>query len=132
MQQQMRQIVLILSSYNSMYNFLDITNNSTGKYFGIWNNKNPYSDTINSGNSIFRVDENGDVNVTGVFNTVTTDGLTEGSTNLYHRDSRAIIAVQNKISVTTASAAGGGALSWTPSTDAVQDGVLGFYTSTFS
>ena len=116
----------LLSSYNSMYNFLDITNNSTGKYFGIWNNKNPYSDTINSGNSIFRVDENGDVNVTGVFNTVTTDGLTEGSTNLYHRDSRAIIAVQNKISVTTASAAGGGALSWTPSTDAVQDGVLGF------
>ncbi len=116
----------LLSSYNSMYNFLDITNNSTGKYFGIWNNKNPYSDTINSGNSIFRVDENGDVDVTGVFNTVTTDGLTEGSTNLYHRDSRAIIAVQNKISVNTESAAGGGALSWTPSTDAVQDGVLGF------
>ncbi len=116
----------LLSSYNSIYNFLDITNNSTGKYFGIWNNKNPYSDTVNSGNSIFRVDENGDVNVTGVFNTVTTDGLTEGSTNLYHRDSRAIIAVQNKISVTTVSAAGGGALSWTPSPDAVQDGILNF------
>lgn len=116
----------LLSSYNSMYNFLDIDNNATGKYFGIWNNKNPYSDTVNSGNSIFRVDENGDVDVTGIFNTVTTDGLTEGVDNLYFTDSRALIAVQNKISVTTASAAGGGELSWTPSPDAVQDGILNF------
>ena len=116
-----------LNSRHSIHNFLDNADASVSNYWGLWNNISPYTTVVDSStNWIFGIRENGDVDVTGIFTTVTTDGLTEGSTNLYHRDSRSIIAVQNKISVTTVAASAGGALSWTPSPNAVQDGILNF------
>lgn len=61
-------------SLQSMYFFLDTNNSETGNYFGIYNNLDPYSDTVNSGNSIFRVDEDGSVNVTNTLH-VSTSGI---------------------------------------------------------
>ena len=46
-------------------------------------NNNTKIETTNAGAKI-----TGDLNVTGSFDTVTTDGLTEGSSNLYYTDSR--------------------------------------------
>lgn len=61
-------------SLQSMHFFLDHNNSETGNYFGIYNNLDPYSDTVNSGNSIFRVDEDGSVNVTNTLH-VSTNGI---------------------------------------------------------
>ena len=47
-------------------------------------NNNTRVETTNAGAKI-----SGDLDVTGSFNTVTTDGLTEGSSNLYYTDARA-------------------------------------------
>ena len=77
-----------LTSVQSMHLFLDTNNSEAGNYLGVYNNKDPYVDSVNSTNTIFRIDENGDVDVTGNFTTITTDGLTEG-TNLYYTDVRA-------------------------------------------
>ena len=53
-------------SLQSVYFFLDTNKSEGNNYFGIYNDVDPYNDTVNSGNAIFRVDETGDVNVTGV------------------------------------------------------------------
>lgn len=61
-------------SLQSVYFFLDTNNSETGNYFAVYNNLDPYNATVNKTNSIFRVDENGDVNVTGKLN-VSTSGI---------------------------------------------------------
>lgn len=53
-------------SFRSIYFFLDTNKNEGSNYFGIYNDVDPYNDTVNRDNAIFRVDETGDVNVTGV------------------------------------------------------------------
>jgi|TARA_R110000822_G_scaffold22656_9_gene70765 hypothetical protein len=118
----------MLSSIRSIHNFIDINAVENSQYFGLWNNKNPYSDNlIDSTNWIFGIRENGDVDVTGKFTTVTTDQLTEGLVNLYYTDSRVILSAHNSIRVDTdTTPAGGGSLAWTPSPDAIEQGVLDF------
>ena len=44
--------------------------------------------TVNEGNSIFSIKENGDVKITGNITEATTDNLDEGSSNFYHSESR--------------------------------------------
>ena len=118
----------ILSSIRSIHNFLDIDNNDSDQYFGLWNDENPYTaNLIDSTNWIFGIKENGDVDVTGKFTTVTTDQLTEGLVNLYYTDSRVVLSVHNSIRVDTGTTPiGGGSLTWTPSPDAIQQGVFDF------
>ena len=65
---------VLLSSLESIIVAIDANNNTTGNYFGIYANTAPYAGTINATTSIFRVDETGDVTVTGALY------LPEGST----------------------------------------------------
>jgi hypothetical protein len=65
-----------IHSKQSMYLFID-DNNTAGEdsnYFGFYNNLDPYSDTVNRDNTIFRIDEDGSVRTT---NTIyaTTSGI---------------------------------------------------------
>ena len=63
-------------SRQSVYFFLD-DNKSAGEnsnYFGIYNNVDPYNDTVSRDNAIFRVDEDGSVRITNTLN-VSTSGI---------------------------------------------------------
>jgi hypothetical protein len=51
-------------SRQSMHFFIDDDNNETGNYFGFYNNTRPYTDTVNSTNTIFRINEDGTVHTT--------------------------------------------------------------------
>ncbi|MDA1317436.1 MAG: hypothetical protein O3B87_05465, partial [bacterium] len=53
-------------SLASVYFFLDTNKSGGNNYFGIYNDIDPYNDTVNMGNTIFKVGDTGDVNVTGV------------------------------------------------------------------
>lgn len=48
-------------SPESVYVFIDKDNNATENYFGIYSNKDPINDTISKSDTIFRVEESGNV-----------------------------------------------------------------------
>lgn len=52
-------------SLQSLYLFLDTNNSEDNNYFAIYNNLDPYIHPVSRDNSIFRIDETGDVRVTG-------------------------------------------------------------------
>ena len=65
-----------IHSKQSMYLFID-DNNDAGEdsnYFGFYNNLDPYSDTVNKDNTIFRIDEDGSVRTSNAIY-ATTDGI---------------------------------------------------------
>ena len=118
---------ILIQSHSSIHNLIDASDSGTDNYWSIQKNLDPYNDAVSNTTGIFKVSENGDVDITGSLTTITTDNMIEGTNNRFYTDSRSIIAAQNNIQVSIAgSRAADNNLTWTPSTDANATGTLQF------
>jgi hypothetical protein len=84
---------IAVKSYDSVYVFLDVNNNDSAAYFGVFNDVFGDSPVVDRANVLFAIDQNGDVDITGDILTATTNNLTEGNNNLYYTNSRVVSAV---------------------------------------
>jgi hypothetical protein len=79
---------MAFNAVSNMNFFVDPNNAGSTSYFGFYAKKNPDTHTINQSNSIFNINQNGDVRITGNILGATTDNLVEGSNNHYYSDNR--------------------------------------------
>jgi hypothetical protein len=79
---------MAFNAVSNMNFFVDPNNAGSTSYFGFYAKKNPDTHTINQSNSIFNINQNGDVRITGNILGATTDNLAEGSNNHYYSDDR--------------------------------------------
>jgi len=79
---------MAFNAVSNMNFFVDPNNAGSTSYFGFYAKKNPDTHTINQSNSIFNINQNGDVRITGIILGATTDNLVEGSNNHYYSDNR--------------------------------------------
>ena len=79
---------MAFNAVSNMNFFVDPNNAGSTSYFGFYAKKNPDTHTINQSNSIFNINQNGDVRITGNILGATTDNLVEGSNNHYYSYNR--------------------------------------------
>ena len=84
---------ILIQSHSSIHNLIDASDSGTDNHWSIQKNLDPYNDTVSNTTGIFKVSENGDVDITGSLTTITTDNMIEGINNIFFTDSRAIAAL---------------------------------------
>lgn len=84
---------ILIQSHSSIHNLIDASDSGTDNHWSIQKNLDPYNDTVSNTTGIFKVSENGDVDITGSLTTITTDNMIEGTNNIFFTDSRAIAAL---------------------------------------